>query len=72
MNTVYFVYCSTAINYCALLFIEREMTVGAFSSVFVYLFMQSPGVGKPEGKRPLGKLSRRWEDNTETEIQELG
>jgi hypothetical protein len=20
-------------------------------------------VGKPEGKRPLGKLRRRWEDN---------
>jgi hypothetical protein len=21
-------------------------------------------VGKPEGKRPLGRLGRRWEDNT--------
>jgi hypothetical protein len=28
-------------------------------------------VGKPEGKRPLGKLRHRWEDNIETDIQEL-
>jgi len=48
------------------------MTVGAFSSVFVYLFVQLPGVGKPEGKRSLWKPRRRWEDTIETEIQELG
>jgi hypothetical protein len=27
-------------------------------------------VGKPEGKRPLGKLRRRWEDNIKIDIQE--
>jgi len=48
------------------------MTVGAFSSVFVFLFVQLPAVEKPEGKRPLGKLRRRWQDNIETDIQELG
>jgi len=47
------------------------MTVGAFSSVFVLLFVQLHGVGKPEGKRPLGKLRRRWQNNIETYIQEL-
>jgi hypothetical protein len=26
-------------------------------------------VGKPEGKRPLGRPRRRWEDNTEMEIR---
>ena len=25
-------------------------------------------VGKPEGKRPLGRTSRRWEDNIKTHI----
>ena len=65
-------YCPTAIDYCTLLFTESEMTFGAFSSVFLQLFVQLPGVGKPEGKRPLGKLRRIWEDNIETEIQELG
>jgi hypothetical protein len=29
-------------------------------------------VGKPEGKRPLGQLRRRWEDNIKMDIQELG
>ena len=29
-------------------------------------------VKKPEGKRPLGKPSRRWEDNIKLDIQELG
>jgi hypothetical protein len=29
-------------------------------------------VGKPEGKRPLGKTRRRWEDNTKTDLWELG
>jgi hypothetical protein len=24
-------------------------------------------VGKPEGKRPLGRLKRRWEDNVRTD-----
>jgi hypothetical protein len=29
-------------------------------------------VGKPEGKRPLGRPRRRWEDNIEMEVQEVG
>jgi hypothetical protein len=29
-------------------------------------------VGKPEGKRPLGKPRRRWEDNIKMDFQELG
>jgi len=29
-------------------------------------------VGKPEGKRPLGRLRRRWEDNINMDLQELG
>ena len=28
-------------------------------------------VGKPEGKRPLGRLSRRWEDNIKIDLQEV-
>jgi hypothetical protein len=26
-------------------------------------------VGKPEGKRPLGKHRHRWEDNTATDLK---
>jgi len=29
-------------------------------------------VGKPEGKRPLGKPRRRWEDNIKMDLQEMG
>jgi len=29
-------------------------------------------VGKPEGKRPLGKPSRRWVDNIRIDLQEVG
>ena len=28
-------------------------------------------VGKPEGKRPLGKPRRRWEDNIKMDLQEV-
>jgi len=29
-------------------------------------------VGKSEGKRPLGRTKRRWEDNIKIELQEVG
>jgi len=29
-------------------------------------------VGKPEGKRPLGRPRRRWEDNIRIDLQEVG
>jgi hypothetical protein len=29
-------------------------------------------VGKPEGKRPLGRPRRRWEDNIKMDTQEIG
>jgi len=29
-------------------------------------------VGKPEGKRPLGRTRRRWEDNIKMDLQEVG
>ena len=28
-------------------------------------------VPKPEGKRPLGRPRRRWEDNIKTDLQEV-
>jgi len=29
-------------------------------------------VGKPEGKGPLGRPRRRWKDNIEMDLQEVG
>jgi len=28
-------------------------------------------VGKPDGKRPLGRRRRRWEDNIKTDLQQM-
>ena len=29
-------------------------------------------VGEPEGKRPLGRPRRRWEDNIKMDLEEVG
>jgi hypothetical protein len=29
-------------------------------------------VGKPEGRRPLGRLKRRWVDNIKMDLREIG
>jgi hypothetical protein len=29
-------------------------------------------VGKPEGKRPLGRTRRKWEDNIRMDLREIG
>jgi hypothetical protein len=29
-------------------------------------------VGNPEGKKPLGRPRRRWEDNTKIDLREIG
>jgi hypothetical protein len=29
-------------------------------------------VGKPEGKRPLGRTRRKWEDNVKANLQVVG
>jgi hypothetical protein len=29
-------------------------------------------VGKPEGKRPIGRPRRRWVDNIKTDLREIG
>jgi hypothetical protein len=34
----------------------------------VYKFL----AGRPEGKRPLGKHRRRWEDNIKMDLREIG
>jgi hypothetical protein len=48
-----------------------------FSSVYIPYVFSSVGlfidlVGKPEGKRPLRRPRRRWEDNIRLDIREAG
>ena len=35
-------------------------------------FVHKVLVGKPEGKRPLGRRRRRWEDTIKIDLQEVG
>jgi hypothetical protein len=39
---------------------------------FVVVDVHSVLVGKPDGKRPLGRPTRRWEDNIKIDLQEVG
>ena len=40
---------------------------GAYGGV-----VQRVPVGKPEGKRPVGRPRRRWVDNIKTDLREVG
>jgi hypothetical protein len=46
--------------------VEHVDRMGARRGVYRVL------VGKPEGKKPLGRPKRRWEDNIKMDLQELG
>ena len=43
----------------------HEMRMGEESVMYMYL------VGKPEGRRPLGRPRRRWVENIRMELQEV-
>ena len=45
---------------------EHVASMGERRGVFRVL------VGKPEGKRPLGRPRRRWKDNIKMDLQEVG
>jgi hypothetical protein len=40
--------------------------------VKIFRLIKNILVGKPEGKRPLGRLRRRLEDNIKMDLQEVG
>jgi hypothetical protein len=45
---------------------EHAIRVGEVRNAYKIL------VGKPEGKRPLGRPGRRWEDNIRMNFREIG
>ena len=40
--------------------------------IILILIVHRVLLGKPEGKRPLGRPRRRWEDNIKMDIREMG
>ena len=45
---------------------------GAYSMYGVRRDVYRVLVGKPEGKRPLGRPRRRWEENIKMDLEEVG
>ena len=58
--------------YCAGGKIEKNEVSGASGAYGEGRGVHSVLVGKPEGKRALGRPRRRWEDNTKMGLQEVG
>jgi hypothetical protein len=52
--------------------IEKNETGGACSAYGEGRAVSRVLVGEPEGKRPLGKPRRRWEDNIKMDLQGVG
>jgi len=52
--------CKWVINVCVLI---SNSNVSSINRVLV---------GKPEGKSPIGRPRRRWEDNIKMDLQEVG
>jgi hypothetical protein len=51
--------------------VECQFNVLQFK-VFLCLIVYKVLVGKPEGKRPLGRPRRRWEDGIRMDLREIG
>jgi len=49
-----------------LIFLQIER--GFMKLIYIYIYSL---VGKPEGKRPLGRPRRRWVDNIRMDLQEV-
>ena len=41
-------------------------------TIYIKMYLHCVLVGKPEGKRPLGRPRHRWEDNIMINLQEGG
>jgi hypothetical protein len=51
---------------------RRMRWAGHVARMGVERWVQSVLVGKPEGKRPLGRPRRRWEDNIKMDFEKVG
>ena len=69
LNNTYYVFLT---QYCAGDKIEKNEMGGACSAYQGGEGVCRVLVGKPEGKRPLGRPRRRWDDNIKMDLQEVG
>jgi len=59
-------------QYCSVHQIEKNEISGAYSTYGERRCVYRVLVGKPEGKRPLGRPRHRWEDNIKMDLKEVG
>jgi hypothetical protein len=59
-------------NILRMIKIEKNVMGGACSTYGDRRGVYRVLVGKPEGQRPLGRPRRRWEDNINMDLQEVG
>jgi hypothetical protein len=59
-------------HHCAVYKIEKNEFGGTCSTTGKRRGVYRVLMGKPEGKRPLGRPRRRWENNIKMDLQEVG
>jgi hypothetical protein len=59
-------------QYCASGKIEKNEMGGVCGTYGEGIVVHRVLVGKHEGKRPMGRPRRRWEDNIKMDLQEVG
>ena len=73
-----FTHCDDSLIPCTLnknfysLFTFFKLVLSKNSTLFPIFLHQFGLFGKPEGKRPLGRPKRRWDDNMKMDLQEVG
>jgi hypothetical protein len=64
------------IHHCSMFYISFARPASLYCEqyvfIYIYIYVYILLVGKPEGKRPLGRSRRRWEDNITMDLQEVG
>jgi len=65
-------WCTLLTEYCSFAEIETNEMGGGCSTTRERRGVYRVLVRKPEGKRPLGRARRRWEDNSKRDLREAG
>ena len=71
MKFMFYVLC-TAAGFKRVIKPRRMRWVGHVARMVEMTGVCRVWVGKPEGKRPLGRPRHRWEDNIKMDLQEVG
>ena len=64
--------CTLSLNIVRVIKSRRMRWAGHVARMGEESGMYRISVGKPEGKRPLGRPRRKWEDNIRMDFQEVG